>query len=67
LRKPSLKKPKAAKNGKITIIWPKFRQTKLTIKKLQKGTAYYVRIRYSDGAGGYSQWSKVRKVKTKKK
>ena len=104
LRKPSLKKPKAAKNGKITISWPKFRQTKktkaiwkkikkievqystdpsfkadvqrkvigkkktkLTIKKLQKGTAYYVRIRYSDGAGGYSQWSKVRKVKTKKR
>ena len=35
--------------------------------KLQKNTVYYVRARYIDGAGGVSNWSKVRKVKTKKK
>ena len=38
---------------------------KTAIKGLQKNTTYYVRVRYFDGTG-YSAWSKVRKVKTKK-
>lgn len=41
--------------------------TKATLKKLSKNTTYYVRIRYTDGKGGYSAWSAVKKVKTKKK
>ena len=41
-------------------------KTKLVVKKFAKKTTYYVRIRYTDGAGGYSKWSKVKKVKTKK-
>ena len=43
------------------------KKTKATFKKLQKKTVYYVRVRYTDGAGGVSNWSKVKKVKTKKK
>lgn len=43
------------------------KKTSLTLKKLDKNTVYYIRIRYSDGAGGYSNWSAVKKVKTKKK
>ena len=41
-------------------------KTKLVVKKLKKKTTYYFRIRYTDGKGGYSNWSKVKKVKTKK-
>ena len=40
-------------------------KTKYTIKGLSKKTTYYVRARYFDGVG-YSNWSKVKKVKTKK-
>ena len=40
-------------------------KSKTAIKGLQKNTTYYVRIRYYDGTG-YSAWSKVKKVKTKK-
>ena len=36
-----------------------------TIKGLKKNTTYYVRVRYFDGTG-YSKWSKVKKIKTKK-
>lgn len=42
-------------------------KTKLKIKGLKKNTTYYVRVRYSDNKGGYSKWSKIQKVKTKKK
>jgi hypothetical protein len=41
-------------------------KTKYTLKGLQKNTRYYVRVRYSNGAGGYSKWSSVKKVRTKK-
>ena len=40
-------------------------KTSVTIKGLKKKTVYYVRVRYYDGTG-YSKWSKVKKVKTKK-
>lgn len=40
-------------------------KTKLIVKGLAKKTTYYVRVRYFDGTG-YSAWSKVKKVKTKK-
>jgi hypothetical protein len=40
-------------------------KTKATIKGLQKNTTYYVRARYYDGTG-YSAWSSIKKVKTKK-
>ena len=40
------------------------KKTKVTLK-LQKKTVYYIRVRYTDGAGGVSNWSKVKKVKTK--
>ena len=43
------------------------KKTKVTIKGLQKKTVYYVRVRYTDGAGGVSNWSATKKVKTKKK
>ena len=38
-------------------------KTKVTFKLKRKKT-YYVRVRYV-GKGGYSKWSKVRRVKTK--
>ena len=42
------------------------KKTKVTLKGLQKKTVYYVRVRYIDGAGGVSNWSATKKVKTKK-
>lgn len=42
-------------------------KTKLSVKGLQKNTTYYVRTRYTDGAGGYSKWSGTKKFKTNKK
>lgn len=42
-------------------------KTKQTIKKLKPNTVYYLRIRYADGKGVYSKWSKVKKIRTKKK
>ena len=42
------------------------KKAKLQIKGLNRNTTYYVRIRYTDGYGGYSGWSKARTVKTKK-
>ena len=42
-------------------------KTKQSVKGLEKNTTYYVRIRYTDGAGGYSKWSSTKKFKTKKK
>lgn len=39
-------------------------ETKVTLK-LRKKTTYYIRVRYK-GAKGFSKWSKVKKVKTKK-
>lgn len=41
------------------------KKTKVTLK-LQTKTTYYVRVRYTDGAGGVSNWSATKKVKTKK-
>ena len=41
-------------------------KTKLAVKGLLKNTTYYVRTRYTDGAGGYSKWSGTKKFKTKK-
>ena len=41
-------------------------KTKAAIKGLKKNTTYYVRVRYYDGTG-YSAWSSVKKIKTKKK
>jgi len=40
-------------------------KTKATFKGLKKNTTYYVRVRYYDGTG-YSRWSSVKKIKTKK-
>ena len=40
------------------------KKTKVTLK-LQKKMTYYIRVRYTDGAGGVSNWSAVRKEKTK--
>lgn len=39
-------------------------ETKVTLK-LRKKTTYYIRVWYK-GAKGFSKWSKVKKVKTKK-
>ena len=46
----------------------KAKTTKKTIKKLKKGTTYFVRVRYfkKGAAKPYSNWSKVKKLKTKK-
>ena len=41
------------------------KKTKLVLKGLLPKTAYYVRVRYTDGAGGYSNWSKVKAFRTK--
>ena len=41
-------------------------KTKAVIKGLKKNTVYFVRVRYYDGKG-YSKWSKVKKIRTKKK
>ena len=35
------------------------------IKSLKRKTVYYFRVRYADGSGGYSNWSKVMKARTK--
>ena len=40
-------------------------KTRTTIKKLKKKTKYYVRVRYFDGIG-YSIWSNLNSIKTKK-
>ena len=40
-------------------------KTKAAITGLKQNTIYYVRVRYYDGIG-YSKWSGVKKVKTKK-
>ena len=42
-------------------------KTKKSVKftSLKKKTTYYVRVRYCDGAGGFSKWSAVKKIKTK--
>ena len=41
------------------------RKTKTNITGLQRKTTYFVRVRYSDGNGGYSRWSKVKRFRTK--
>ena len=41
------------------------KKTKLVLKGLQPKTQYFVRVRYTDGAGGYSNWSAVKAFKTK--
>ena len=41
------------------------RKTKTNITALQRKTTYFVRVRYSDGNGGYSRWSKVKRFRTK--
>ena len=41
------------------------KKTKLVLKRLQRKTVYFVRVRYTDGAGGYSYWSKVKRARTK--
>ena len=41
------------------------KKKKAVIKGLAKKTTYYVRVRYFDGTG-YSAWSGVKKIKTKK-
>ena len=41
------------------------KKTKLVLKGLPSKTTYYVRVRYTDGAGGYSNWSKVKAFRTK--
>ena len=41
------------------------KKTKYSIKGLQRKSVYYVRVRYVDGVGGYSNWSKVKRVKIK--
>ena len=41
------------------------KKSKVTLKGLQKKTVYYIRVRYV-GAGGVSNWSAVKRVKTKK-
>ena len=41
------------------------KKTKLVLKRLPSKTTYYVRVRYTDGAGGYSNWSKVKAFRTK--
>ena len=41
------------------------KKTKLVLKGLPPKTAYYVHVRYTDGAGGYSNWSKVKAFRTK--
>ena len=41
------------------------KKTKYVIKGLQRKTVYFVRVRYTDGAGGYSNWSKVKRTRTK--
>ena len=37
-------------------------KTKLVLSGLQRKTAYYVRVRYVDGAGGCSNWSAVKHI-----
>lgn len=41
------------------------KKTKLVLKGLQPKTQYFVRVRYTDGAGGYSNWSAVKAFRTK--
>ena len=39
-------------------------KTKVVLN-VQKKMTYYVRVRYKDGTGGYSNWSGTKTVKTK--
>ena len=52
------------KTGKVSKLIGKTK-TKYTVKKLVKGAKYYFRIRYIDGKGGVSKWSKMKSVKVK--
>ena len=53
---------KTFKNAKIKNV----KKTKTKVKlKLKKKTTYYIRVRYK-GSNGFSKWSKMKKVKTKK-
>ena len=54
--------PKFKQNVKTKMVGKKKTKVKL---KLQKKTTYYIRVRYK-GSNGFSKWSKVRRVKTKK-
>ena len=40
------------------------KKTKVVLS-LKKGMTYYFRVRYTDGAGGYSNWSGIKKARTK--
>ena len=51
-------------NSKTLILGKK--KTKLVLKGLKKKKNIYIRMRYTDGSGGYSGWSSVRKVKVKR-
>ncbi len=42
------------------------KKTKLTVKGLQKNTTYYVRVRYTNGAGSGSEWSSVKTITVRK-
>ena len=50
--------------GIVTTVSVGKKKTKVVLK-LQRKTIYYVRVRYIDGAGGVSNWSAVKTVKTK--
>ena len=50
---------------RTTATLPK-KATKFVVKKLKPNTYYYFRVRYWDGKNGYSAWSAVKKVRTKK-
>ncbi len=54
--------PKFKQNAKTKTVGKK--NTKVTLK-LQKKTTYYVRVRYK-GSNGFSKWSAMKKVTTKK-
>ena len=42
------------------------KKTKVTLGGLKPNTKYFVRIRYTDGAGNCSAWSSVQQIKTRK-
>ena len=56
--------PAFQKEATVTRIIKK-NKTKLVLRGLTRKTLYYVRVRYLDGAGGYSRWSRVKRARTK--
>lgn len=64
---PTLAAKKNVKTKKVKKGTVNKAKAKTTLSKLKKGKAYYIRARLIDSKGVGSNWSKTKKITTKKK